>query len=278
MIKSKSKRILATPTSFAKQHYLFVQEVGSLESVSPHISQRENIKSFLFFIVTSGIGSLTYEDYTYTLSEGDCVWIDCLKPYAHESSVTNPWTLMWVHFYGTEAPAFFNIFLNQGNKVIFHPDTPSHFTQSLTLLYQAHTTQHVFMELMAHKYLTDIITFSFTESKSAFSHTEGITSKLKQVHDFIEKHYQDKLSLEQLSATFFISKFHLSREYKKTYGITIGNDILAKRISNAKSLLRFSDSSIEEIAVTCGFLDGTYFIKVFKYSENMTPLEYRKHW
>ena len=50
------------------------------------------------------------------------------------------------------------------------------------------------------------------------------------------------------------------------------------RLSRAKSLLRFSDSSVEEIAADCGFADAGYFIKVFKKAENMTPLEYRRKW
>ena len=85
-------------------------------------------------------------------------------------------------------------------------------------------------------------------------------------------------ALEELSGLFFISKYHLSREYKKKYGITIGSDLTGRRISHAKSLLRFSDSSIEEIALLCGFADAGYFIKVFKKAENMTPLEYRRKW
>ena len=46
MSVSNSSRILATPTSFAKNNFLYVQEVGSLQSVSPHISRRDNLESF----------------------------------------------------------------------------------------------------------------------------------------------------------------------------------------------------------------------------------------
>ena len=88
----------------------------------------------------------------------------------------------------------------------------------------------------------------------------------------------EKITLEELSSRFFISKYHLSREYKKHYGITIGNDLTARRLSHAKSLLRFSDGSIEGIAAACGFSDAGYFIKVFRRSEGMTPLEYRRKW
>ena len=56
------------------------------------------------------------------------------------------------------------------------------------------------------------------------------------------------------------------------------NDLNNMRISTAKSLLRFSDASIESIAEQCGFSDSAYFIKVFKNAENITPYSYRKKW
>ena len=75
-----SSRIIYTPSTFARTSLLHLQEVGSLQAVHSHISQRENLVSFLCFIVLSGEGELSYEEQTYQLSEGDCVFIDCEKP------------------------------------------------------------------------------------------------------------------------------------------------------------------------------------------------------
>ena len=55
MAKSSSNRILNTPSSYAKQHYLYVQEVGTLQSIEPHISRRQNLDSYLFFIFLQGV-------------------------------------------------------------------------------------------------------------------------------------------------------------------------------------------------------------------------------
>lgn len=75
-----SSRIIYTPSTFARTSLLHLQEVGSLQAVHPHISQRENLVSFLCFIVLSGEGELSYEGQTYQLHAGDCVFIDCRKP------------------------------------------------------------------------------------------------------------------------------------------------------------------------------------------------------
>ena len=76
-----SSRIIYTPSTFARTSLLHLQEVGSLQAVHPHISQREDLVSFLCFIVLSGEGLLSYEEKTYQLGQGDCVLIDCRKAY-----------------------------------------------------------------------------------------------------------------------------------------------------------------------------------------------------
>lgn len=278
MAKSASNRIIATPSSYAKEHYLYVQEVGTLQSLEPHVSHRQNLNSYLFFIVLDGSGYVSYEGSRHTLTVGDCVWLDCTRPYSHESSAKDPWSLMWVHFYGKEAANFYASFLKHSYSFLFHPQNTLAFTDILQHLYQIHSSKSSLMELYANRYITDLITLCFSENILENQESSSIPEKLKQIHDYLEEHYSEKINLEDLSSRFFISKFHLSREYKKIYGTTIGNDLTSKRISHAKSMLRFSKNSIETIALSCGFQDAGYFIKVFKKAENMTPLEYRKKW
>ena len=93
-----SSRIIYTPSTFARTSLLHLQEVGSLQAVHPHISQREDLVSFLCFIVLSGEGTLSYEEQTYQLGQGDCVFIACRKAYSHSTS-DNLWSLQWCHFY-----------------------------------------------------------------------------------------------------------------------------------------------------------------------------------
>ncbi len=278
MAKSSSNRILSTPSSYARKHYLYVQEVGTLQSLEPHVSKRQNLNSFLLFIVMDGEGILSYQGTKHKISAGDCVWINCNKPYYHESSAEHPWSLKWVHFNGIEAKNFYDTYLSKGNNYLFHPRNILPFTEALDQLYLCQQTKNSLMELRSNKIITDIITLCFTENESLKQVEYSIPEKLQQIHTYLVENYAQKINLEELSAQFFISKFHLSREYKKIYGNTIGNELTYQRISHAKSMLRFSDDSVDTIALNCGFQDSGYFIKVFKKAENMTPLEYRKKW
>ena len=78
-------RIIYTPSEFAKTSLLHVQEIGTLQAQKPHVSKREDLDSYLFFMVRSGSGELHYAHNTYPLGVGDCVFIDCRSAYFHET-------------------------------------------------------------------------------------------------------------------------------------------------------------------------------------------------
>ena len=129
-----SSRIIYTPSTFARTSLLHLQEVGSLQAVHPHISQRENLVSFLCFIVLSGEGELSYEGQTYQLHAGDCVFIDCRKAYSHSTS-DDLWSLQWCHFYAPSLPAVYEKYKERGGRPVFHPDDLTPFRLLLTDLY-----------------------------------------------------------------------------------------------------------------------------------------------
>ncbi|MBR1691827.1 MAG: helix-turn-helix domain-containing protein [Lachnospiraceae bacterium] len=278
MASSQSNRIIATPSAFARDHYLFVQEVGSLQSLSPHISRRDNLSSFLFFVVTSGSGTLHYRGEKRTLVAGDCIFLNCREPYAHESSLEHPWELSWVHFYGKQMDDFYKNYIDQNREQLFHPGEISEFLDILNAIYEAQSRQDSCTEISCHKYLTDLLFLLFTRQEMGTPGTDSTRGKLSQVRSYLDASYAKNISLDELSSLFFISKFHLSREFKRIYGVTVGSYLLQKRLSEAKNLLRFSQDAVDTISRRCGFSDAGYFIKVFKKSEGMTPHQYRRKW
>ncbi len=278
MENSRSNRILVTPSSTAKEQYLYVQEVGTLESLQPHISRRQNLTSYLFFIVLQGSGTLTYKEQVHQLSKGACVYIDCHFHYSHESSSLDPWKLMWVHFDGSSASFYHNQFITHENTCVFYPSHVSLFLDCLNHLYTLQEHFHLFTELHSHLALTQLATYCITEHTSFNTSNSSIDTKLQNVHNYMSFHFHENITLDLLSKEFYISKYYLAREFKRKYGVTIITALLTLRLSHAKSLLRFEDDSIQSIASQCGFQDVGYFIKVFKGAEGMTPHVYRKKW
>ena len=78
--------------------------------------------------------------------------------------------------------------------------------------------------------------------------------------------------------TLLINKFYLSKIFKETYGTTVNNYLISKRITRAKQLLRFTDMTVDEIGVAVGMGDANYFSRMFRKVEGISPREYRKQW
>ena len=273
-----SSRIIYTPSTFARTSLLHLQEVGSLQAVHPHISQRENLVSFLCFIVLSGEGELSYEGQTYQLHAGDCVFIDCRKAYSHSTS-NDLWALQWCHFYAPSLPAVYEKYKERGGRPVFHPADIKPFTDLLTELYNLASSSDYIRDMRINEKLGTLLTLLMEQSW----HPESATISRKRmelaaVKEHLDEHFTEKIMLDELAEKFFINKFYLSKIFKETYGTTVNNYLISKRITRAKQLLRFTDMTVDEVGVAVGMGDANYFSRMFRKVEGISPREYRKQW
>lgn len=97
-----------------------------------------------------------------------------------------------------------------------------------------------------------------------------------RIMNWVENHYSEKFSLDKLADATGLSRSYTSRIFRQQTGGSIHEYLLTRRIKRSCDLLRTTASSIDEIAVTVGFSEVTYFITCFKKMMNQTPLQYRK--
>lgn len=90
---------------------------------------------------------------------------------------------------------------------------------------------------------------------------------------YINEHYSEALTLDQLSEKFFISKYHLLRKFDAQVGTTVHRYILQKRLLNAKQLLA-GGVPPNEVCQYCGFGDYANFYRAFRAEYNQTPRQY----
>lgn len=271
-------RYIHTPGSFARRNLLYIQETGHLKSRGRHISSRSHLESFLFFIVLSGQGTVTIDKETYLLHTGDHVFLDCRRPYAHESSEEDPWELLWVHFYGHAMDGYNEYFSGHPLPPVFRPAPPSAFQALLEQILKLEQERADSRELLENSLLHQLVTAFLTFRASSASQGSGTLPKLQEIRQYLDEHYTEKLSLDELANRFYISKYHMSREFKKAFGTTLVSYLTAQRITRAKEMLRFTDLQIETIARECGIEDNSYFNKVFQKAEGITAREYRRKW
>ena len=98
---------------------------------------------------------------------------------------------------------------------------------------------------------------------------------VERCRDYIQKHYREKIYLEDIAEALGISPTYLSRLFKKETGICLQDAINEERVFRAANLLLYSELSLTEIAQYVGFPNQSYMGKVFKKLRNMTPMSYR---
>ncbi|MFS0724407.1 response regulator transcription factor [Paenibacillus sp. 1P07SE] len=99
---------------------------------------------------------------------------------------------------------------------------------------------------------------------------------LEAVKAYIDLHFAEPLSLEQLARVFFVSKEYLSKLFKQSYGVTVMDYVLQRRMEQAKAWLEQEELSIKTIAEMTGYEDMSYFYRVFKKHYGVAPGEMRK--
>lgn len=275
----KSNRIIYTPSTFAKTNLIHLQEAGTSQAAKQHISKRKNMSSYLFFVVVDGSGSLEYNGRTYPLEKGDCVFIDCHKPYAQYTS-ENLWTIKWAHFYGPNMNAIYEKYMERGGHPAFTSDIFICYVNLLDTLYDIATSESYIRDMQIFEKLTSLLTLLMQESWNPTQNTTSPSRKrdLQDIKEYLDTHLTAKISLDDLAAKFYINKFYLTRIFKEQFGVSITSYLLQIRITHAKQLLRFSDLPIEKIASECGMSDANYFARMFRKVEGIAPGEFRKMW
>lgn len=274
-----TSRILYTPSTFAKTSLIHLQETGSLKATRPHTSQRENLASYLFFLVCSGGGTLNYAGETFPLHTGDCVFLDCQKPYSHRTS-EDLWQLRWAHFYGPNMNSIYEKYKERGGGPCFHPASPLPYDRLLQRLYETASSEDHVRDMRIFETLTSLLTLLMEESWNPQNsrHAAAKKQNLQEVKEYLDRHYQEKITLDALAERFYINKFYLARIFREQFGLSINQYLLQIRVTHAKQLLRFTDQTIEVIGNECGISDANYFSRMFRKIEGISPGEFRKMW
>ena len=98
---------------------------------------------------------------------------------------------------------------------------------------------------------------------------------LKAVIEYIDDNIEKPISLEELSAISFISKYHLSRKFKQKTGVSIYQYCLKKRLLLAKNLIK-NNIPMAEVYLKCGFTDYSSFYRAFTKEYHTSPQKYLK--
>ena len=99
-------------------------------------------------------------------------------------------------------------------------------------------------------------------------------ARMIEIMNYVQANYID-ITLDGLAENFFLSKPYLSKYIKEKSGMTFGDLVKKIRMKKAKALLKSSNMTVENIAMSVGYQNVEHFNRLFKKAYDMTPMQFR---
>jgi len=258
-------------------HY---QDTG-LSNVSTH---HHDYYECLLFI--SGVVTYLIEGKAYDLHPGDIILISSSE--LHQAVIldqTVPYEriVLWMnrHFIqslSTEKTNLANCFSAPHHKNVLRTDveTQQRARSLLNELLNLENYQGFGSDLINKACLTQFLVLINSEMLNISQQPKVDVRKsrvIEGVIEYINSHLEEQLRIDDLADRFFLSKFHLSREFREQTGTTLHRFILQKKLIQAKELI-LRHLSITDVYQQCGFGDYSNFFRAFRNEYGMTPKQF----
>ena len=114
-------------------------------------------------------------------------------------------------------------------------------------------------------------------SNNAQVYEDIIFEKLKYSLQYIKENYADNIAIDTMAAVSNYSVSHFSKLFKQLTGASFTQYLKNYRLESAANRLRNENTTISDIAFSCGFSNLSYFTRAFYKKYNMTPSQYRRN-
>lgn len=143
------------------------------------------------------------------------------------------------------------------------------------MIHEYETKQQGYQTLLASRFMELVVYLS-----RQYDHQEnGVADSLMHLANaisYIEDHYLDPVTLDEIASKSDISVRHLNRIFQAYYQTTPIAYLQRLRLERACTMLKQTSLSITDISYACGFNDSNYLTRQFKKIYGMTPKAYRK--
>ena len=115
---------------------------------------------------------------------------------------------------------------------------------------------------------------SFGRQRPEFSQLRAQPAAIRFITEYLQHHFAENVSLEQLATAINLNPFYLTRLFTRTVGLPPHRYQIQIRIQRAKEMLR-RNKSLHSTALDCGFSDQSHLNRHFKWITGITPGQYR---
>ena len=280
-MKPKTHAYLTRQHMLSSDYEVFHYSNTDLSGVSLH--HHDFYECYLFLA-----GDVTYliEGKSYPLTPGDIVLVNSKElhqAYINSKNSAYERIVLWINpsflrELSTEETDLTHCFESPNRKNVLRLDYE--WQQKIRILMNKlimlERYQGIGRELLYKAYITELMIYINNQIFYGNVRLDVEAKKsnlIEQILEYINAHIDEDITIDDLSEHTYLSKFHLSREFKKNTGTTLHRYILQKKLIAAKELI-LKDIPITHVYEQCGFGDYSNFFRAFKNEYGMTPKQY----
>lgn len=264
-------------------------------TITNYLPNRDFVKAYdcRFFFVLSGEGELITEDGAFTLSENTLAYYPSGVSYFLKSSVESPLSFVTVNFDFTRSYPEYAATLRPVKSCDFLPNYERSTQTQIgeKRFSSAFVLEHAFFlrndfvslaslfgkgEIYTEELCSALLKYIILKISNHFYTISKENKIVRQVMDFIENKYSEKLDNNIIASHFGYHPYYLSSLFKIHFGKTLHTYISEIRLKFGVDMLLHTDMPIGEIAAKCGFQNANHFSVKFKKQYGESPLAWRK--
>ena len=245
-----------------------VRSAGHFSIDAAHRSKTRVCNFVELFWCIRGSGCFRYPEGIFTLHPGEVCFYNtgCLHDYTPSSAA---FEYCWVSFEGPQAETFFQGF-RTSRLPRFAGTCPEELFAKLRSLLIERDPRNVYSALALG---VRIMTAALTPSPDEIDRHPDYAAIARRLVD--ENFSNPDTTVNFLAEQLHLHRVSLSRLFHAKTGISLSGYIQKKRMDQAEKLLRTTEHTIRDIALMCGFLDYSYFLRAFSKRTGISPGRFR---
>lgn len=251
---------------------LYLVSVG-MHELQPRIVREEGYSYPQILYCTKGSGVLLTDNKKYEIKPYTAFFLPTGCPHEYYP-VSDTWDIRWVVPSGYAAEDILRHF-GLVSPMIFTLENISILEHHFRKMHEALIGDMIFGNYRAAGFLYDFLIEFYRLTATDITGISANPAVIRAI-DYININYAQEISMEQLCQVSGVSKQHLCRLFKTGLNSRPMEYIAKRRIRAAKEMLSDTSLSVEDIALETGFCTSSYFCKLFKRYEGITPTQFRK--
>ena len=280
-MKIKTHQYLTRQYMLSRDYEIFRYANNDLSGVNLH-----HHDFYEFYLFLSGDVTYLIEGKTYHLEPGDIILINSKE--LHQAIINSKETayeriVLWINRAFLMELSNDEIDLShcfestdRKNVLRIELELQQNIRLLLNKLINLERYNGIGLSLLYKAYITELMVYLNNLAKNDRVRLDVDTKKnnlIDEIIQYINNRIDEDITVDELSEHFYLSKLHLSREFKKYTGTTLHRYIVQKKLIEAKELI-LKGIPITSVYEQCGFGDYSNFFRAFKNEYGFTPKQF----